>query len=67
MTLTLTDHCSMTVEPFHKGSKEDKDNLRFCFITFGCAMWNFLYEWLIKSVFLLFVKNIYTKIFNNFN
>lgn len=30
-------------------------------------MWNFLYEWLIKSVFLLFVKNIYTKIFNNFN
>lgn len=41
MTLTLTDHCSMTVQPFHKGSKDDKDNLKISF--FFCF---FLNVWL---------------------
>lgn len=31
MTLTLTDHCSMTVLPFHEGSKDDKVGLEFFF------------------------------------
>lgn len=31
MTLTLTDHCSMTVLPFHEGSKDDKVGLKICF------------------------------------
>lgn len=31
MTLTLTDHCSMTVLPFHAGSKDDKVGLKICF------------------------------------
>lgn len=38
MTLTLTDHCSMTVLPFHEGSKDDKvglKNLLFFFFSFS--------------------------------
>lgn len=31
MTLTLTDHCSMTVLPFYEGSKDDKVGLKICF------------------------------------
>lgn len=41
MTLTLTDHCSMTVLPFHEGSKDDKVGLKICFLPssiFGSAM-----------------------------
>lgn len=39
MNLTLTDHCSMTVLPFHEGSKDDKVGLKICF----CAL---LHIWL---------------------
>lgn len=31
MTLTLTDHCSMTVLPSYEGSKDDKVGLKICF------------------------------------
>lgn len=34
MTLTLTDHCSMTVLPFHEGSKDDKVGLELLFFFF---------------------------------
>ena len=45
MTLTLTDHCSMTVLPFHEGSKDDKVGLENLFFALSHIwLWHVLIQ-----------------------
>lgn len=49
MTLTLTDHCSMTVLPFHEGSKDDKVGLKICFFLLPSSIFG-------SAIFLVYTR-----------